>query len=92
MDFIEGLPTSRGYSVIMSIVSDKDTVFTSSFWKEIFRLSGTKLLMSSAYYPQTNDHTEAMNKWLEGPFEVVFGKAPPRLQPYEPWSSVIQAK
>jgi len=78
MDFIEGLPKSNGYSVIMvvvdrltkfahfvavkhpytastiaqlfmdnivklhglpnSIVSDRDTIFVSAFWKELFKL------------------------------------------------------
>lgn len=114
------------HGIPQSIVSDRDAVFTSLFWKEIFRLSGTKLLMSSAYHPQTDGQTEAMNKWLEcylrcftrdrpkdwtrwlavaewsyntsvhsstglSPFEVVYGKAPPRLQPYEPGSTAVQA-
>lgn len=37
-----------------TIVSDKDPIFTSQFWKDMFRISGIELLMSSVYHPQTN--------------------------------------
>jgi hypothetical protein len=89
MDFIEGLPKSNGYDVILvvvdrltkyahfvaikhpyttadiaqvfmdrivklhglpqSIVSDRDTVFVSTFWKELFKLYKVKLNMSTAW-------------------------------------------
>jgi hypothetical protein len=42
-------------------VSGHDLVFTSAFWCELMRLMGTKLHMSSAFHPKTDDQTEATN-------------------------------
>lgn len=37
-----------------TIVSHMDTIFLSAFWKEFFRLQGSKLCMGSGYHPQSD--------------------------------------
>ncbi|GBG89487.1 hypothetical protein CBR_g49278 [Chara braunii] len=49
----------------MSIVSDRDSRFTSQNWQELVRVYGSKLLMSSGRHPETNGQTEQMNKILQ---------------------------
>jgi transposase InsO family protein len=48
-----------------TIVSDRGPQFVSKFWEELHKSLGTKLLHSSAYYPQTSGQTERVNQILE---------------------------
>lgn len=48
-----------------TIISDRDKIFTSQLWQELFKLSGTELRMSSAYHPQSDGQTERVNQSVE---------------------------
>jgi len=116
MDFIEALPLSDGYNVIMvvvdrfskyahfvplrhpfttqkvskafldnivklhgmplTILSDRDKIFTSALWKDLFAALDTKLLYSTAYHPQTDGQTERVNQCLEMYLRSVVHDAP----------------
>lgn len=47
------------------IISDRDRIFTSALWQELFKLADVKLNMSSSYHPQTDGQTERLNQCVE---------------------------
>ena len=51
----------RLHGVPRCIYSDRGPQFTADSWRELWRLTGTKLSYSSAYHPQTQGVVERMN-------------------------------
>lgn len=47
------------------IISDRDRIFTSKLWKDIFAALNSELRYSTAYHPQTDGQTERVNQCVE---------------------------
>ena len=53
------------HGVPLSIISDRDSQFTSNFWTTLQEALGTRLDMSTAYHPQTDGQSERTIQTLE---------------------------
>ena len=63
----------RYHGVPRFLVSDRDTKFTSDFWRSFAALLGTKLQMSTANHPQTDGLSERYNRTLEDMLRAFVG-------------------
>lgn len=61
-------------------------IFTSTFWRELFRLCGTKLIISSAYHPQTDEQMEVVNRTIEMNLCCFVGHQPRKWVEWLPWA------
>ena len=122
MDFITGMPLSKGFTVVLvvvdrfskyehfaplpsnlnahkvaevfveiviklhglqkTIVSDRDPIFVSNFWTQLFKLSGTQLNHSTTYHPQT----EVVNRGLEQYLRAMVADRPTQWVRLLPWA------
>ena len=55
----------RLYGVPVSIISDRDTSFTSTFQEKLHKAMGTKLKFSTTFHPQTKGQLERTIQTLE---------------------------
>jgi hypothetical protein len=53
------------HGVPKMIISDRGAQFIARFWEQLQHALGTKLIRSSAYHPQTDEHTERINQIFE---------------------------
>jgi hypothetical protein len=79
----------RLHGIPQSIVSDRDPMFTSAFWRELMRLMGTKMHMSSAFHPKTDDQTKAANRVIVMYLRCFTSDRPRQWLRWLPWAEYI---
>jgi transposase InsO family protein len=72
-----------------SIVSDRDPVFMSVFWRELMRLMGTKLHMTTTFHPQSDGQTEAANRVITLYLRCFTGDRPRQWLRWLPWAEYV---
>jgi hypothetical protein len=72
------------HSMPKDIVSDRDTKFTSSFWKSLIPGFETKLLFNTTCHPQTNGNIERLNQILEDMLRMYVMHQPKKWEYYLP--------
>jgi hypothetical protein len=76
----------RLHGLPCSIVSDRDPVFTSKLWTELFSLAGVKLCLSSVFRPQTDGQSEVTNCILGVYLRCLAGDRPRSWLRWLPWA------
>jgi len=79
----------RLHGMPQSMVSDRDPIFTSVFWKELMRLMGTKLHMTTTFHPQSDGQTEAANRVITMYLRCFTGDRPRQWLRWLPWAEFI---
>ncbi|GJU45565.1 putative reverse transcriptase domain-containing protein [Tanacetum coccineum] len=79
------------HGVPISIISDRDSHFTSKFWQSLQNALGTQLDMSTAYHPETDGQSERTIQTLEDMLQacvIDFGKRWERHNYSDCWAEV----
>jgi hypothetical protein len=61
--FLDNVFTLHGLP--LAIITDRDRIFTSQLWQDLFKSLNVKLRFSSVYHPQTDGQSERVNQCLE---------------------------
>ncbi|PKA48185.1 hypothetical protein AXF42_Ash021656 [Apostasia shenzhenica] len=74
-----------------NIVTDRDPIFLSKFWRELFKRQGVSTFASTAYHPQEWWYNTSYHSSIKTtPYEAVYGQSPPLHIPYIARDSAVE--
>jgi hypothetical protein len=79
----------RLHGVPQYMVSDRDAVFTSTFWRELMWLMGTKLHITLAFHPQSDGQSESANRIIVMYLRCLTDYQPRQWLQWLPWAEYV---
>jgi hypothetical protein len=73
---------ARLHGIPRTVVSDKDTKFTSNLWRELFKIFGTNLNFITAYHPHIDGKTKRVNRIIEDMMRMYVMDKPSKWEDY----------
>jgi hypothetical protein len=72
----------QSHGILKTIVSDRDSKFTSNFWKGLFNGFGTNLNFSTTYHPELDRQTKRVNQVIEDMLRMSVMDKPSKWEDY----------
>jgi hypothetical protein len=66
----------------LAIITDRDRIFTSQLWQDLFKYLEVKRKFSNAYHPQTDDQSERVNQCVENYLRCMVFQNPKKWHSY----------
>jgi transposase InsO family protein len=73
---------ARLHGMPKTIVSDKDTKFTSNLWRRVFKGFGTNMNFNTTYHPHSYGKTERVNRVIEDMLRMYVMDNPSKWEDY----------
>jgi transposase InsO family protein len=73
---------ARLHGIPKEIISDRDTKFTSNFWRGLFKGFGTNMNFSTTYHPQSDGKTKRVNQVIKDMLRMYVMDKPSKWEDY----------